>query len=330
MPVEVRMRQVWALGITLAACTPEHELEPWHGDDDGSALLFERPEEAVPERARLFDPQEVGTARLTLGGPPLEGTAIEGVDEELVVVDAGEDVRITWTDRRVQLLLWVERGALDDVIAVPTTGQALQASGDGQVQWPAGLSVTVTEAHGERVRIERELEAMRVTSWVPAIDVDQVWIDAPQPRSYQVESLRLHGAILDGPRGEVLAEPLDLDEGVLVARRDPDVGAYTPVAWSDGEVTVTGWAFVDDVVQLGGFVGHGTSGGCGMSSWCGGWASPTNLPANSPLRASPDGPVVGRTLRDLWVAFDDAGWGGVGAITPWGEAELWAEVPDAP
>lgn len=316
------MRTALALLPLALACTPDDPLSP--PESDGEIFLSLDAEADFPERARLTG--DAGTARLVPGGEPLPPGPYVLPDHELVVVDADREVRVSWSDRTVQLLPWIERRTLDDVIARGTHGVARFPEGDGHVAWSAGQPVELLDEAGGRLQVGTTLErALRVETWVDAMEVDQVFdADARDLPPRHETAFRFEGELLDGPRGEVLA--WTLDDAVLFLEGDGEpVDGYRPVRFASGGVEVRGWAHEDDLEAQGVRVRYGACGGCfGHGSY--GYGGPTNLPAGSWLQAWPEGPVVGQTLRPLWVESED-GWAPLSAATPWGEATVWAALP---
>ncbi len=316
------MRPLLALLLCQVACTPDDGLLP--AEEDGTAFLDLQPDTSFATRAILVG--DAGEAQLTPDGPALPEGPYVLPDRELVVVDAAEQVRVSWSNHTLQLLLWLDRLQLDDVVAATTVGTTRYADGDGQVQWPAGLPVELMEAGADRVLIGADLDGLRVESWVPAGDVDQVWDDdtwAPVPDTDQ--DLWVFGEVLDAPRGAPLAWPID--ERVSMAADGDPIDGYHPVRWVYDSVEVQGWVHEDDLEPRLVKVMYGLCGGCyghGMM----GYGGPTNVPAETPVRSAPDGPVVGQTLRPLSVDFSrGTGWGTLQAATPWGLATVVVEEP---
>jgi len=309
------------LALPLAACEAEGE-EPWHGVDDGAPLLVDDPGEAFVERARLFD--EAGEARLTVDGPALASGTYTLPPMELVVVDAGEQVRIFWDDHTVELLLWLDRGQLDDVVAFPVEGTALHPGGDGFVGFPAGASATSLDEAEGRSLLTARVGGFELEAWVPLDAVDQVWETPWEPAEpSSVDELWVSGPVADAPGGEALAWPVD---GRVAVEADGEpVDGWVPVRWADDGWSLQGWVYEDDVAELGLLGGTFGCGGCFGSTRCGFgmWPEP-NVPAGSWLRAEPHGPIVGKTVRALHRTFAD-GWAEVVTQTPWGEAVLYVE-----
>jgi hypothetical protein len=324
------MRPCLVVLASLAACTPD---DPVFAEADGAQLLDLDPASAFAERARLHG--DAGTASLLPDGEPLPPGDYVLPDTELVVVDAADQVRIAWSDRTLQLLLWLERLDLTDVIAQSTRGTSYGAEGPGGVQWPAGFAVELLDAEAERVWVGADVDGLRVESWVSAHDVDQVYVDeghgAPLPNGPLVI---VRGEVLDGPRGEVLAWPLHDEVSMRADDSLQPVDGYLPVSWSSMGVSVNGWVHEDDAEQTRISIVRGGCGGCyGHGSF--GYGGRFNVPAYTPLHAHEGGPVVGQTLRPLSVDFvgaayegsADSGWAPLQADTPWGRATVYVEEP---
>jgi len=325
------MARTTTLALALAVlggCEPG-ALEPWHGIDDGTALLVDEPDEAYGLRARLFD--GVGAARLTHDGPDLPPTEYVLPPRELVVVDAADQVRVHWSDRRLELLLWLDRPQLSDVVVDDVQGGALHPSGDGFVLFPAGADVVVLDEAQGRRQVAAGFEGWEVEAWVPADAVDQVW-EEPWEGLRGAAPIRtfdhwVHGPIHDAPGGVPIAWPAEGAERRAVQADGEPVQGWWPVAFGTEGFEVRGWVYEDDVRAMGGLMGIGGCGGCGGSTSCGfGFLHP-NVPAGTLLRSEPEGPVVGRTLRAMYVPFGPEVWGTVQAATPWGEAVLWVAEP---
>ncbi len=316
------MRPLLMWLLCQVACTPADGLLA--AEEDGTAFLDLQPDASFATRAVLVG--DAGEAQLTPDGPALPEGPYVLPDRQLVVVDAAEKVRISWSNHTLQVLLWLDRLQLDDVVASTTVGTTRYADGEGQVQWPAGLPVELLEAGAHQVLIGADLDGLRVESWVPAGDVDQVWDDdawAYVPDADQ--DLWVEGEVLDAPHGAALAWPID---GRVSMEADGEpVDGYHPVRWAGEHVEVRGWVHEDDLEPRLVKVMHGLCGGCGghgVMSF-GGLA---NVPAETPVRTEPDGPVVGQTLRPLHIDFSNGtGWGTLEAATPWGLATVVVEEP---
>ncbi len=315
------------------ACTPEQgALEPWFGDDDGTDLLGDDLEDAFGQRTRLYD--DPGAARLTHDGEPLTGETQPGDwVGDLVVVDHSDQVRVAWETEGFQLLLWLERIDLADVVAVRTEGLGSPdaPAGAGFVLVPAGLDVPAGDPVEGRVLVEWEAwsphSTLLVSAWVATADVDQVYdLDPNHVAESEIDAL-LDGPILDRPHGDVLAVSID-HARIPVEHSGEPVDGWWHVAWSNGDTRVEGWAYEDDLSPPGLFTFGFGCGGCSGNGRIG-WGRHADLvPANTPMRAEPGGPVVARTTRTVYIPGISSGsaWHHVG--TPWGDAGLWVDLAE--
>jgi len=311
--------------VALAACEAD-TLEPWQGVDDGSAYLSSEPAEyQFAERARLS--AAPATARLTHDGPPLPPGPTVLAPEELVVVDAVGDVRVVWESRSLQLLLWVDRGQLSDVVAEDTEATGLHADGDGFVRFPAGAPAEVVDREGHRRRLRAMVGPWRVEGWVSDHRIDQVWHSSwDAAHETTPTDVLVAGEVADAPGGEGLA--WSTCDPAPAALDGPPVDGWVPIRWADEGWVVQGWVYEDDLRvapgeglrMVGGCAGYGWS--CGRSA-----IDRPTLPPYTELRSDPSGPVVGQTLRPIEVEATDAPWVEVTTDTPWGTATLWAAWP---
>lgn len=304
----------------LLACAPGDVADP----DDSMTFLGDVSE--IPERTRL---SSYGVASLTEDGPDLEDPTFQEAwrRDELVVVDAADRVRVHWEDREIELLLWLDRPDLVDVLDGRTWGRG--ASEETGAEFPAGLAVDWEDG-----RPVAEIGGLWLHARVavPNAAVDQVYVPSDDPAEVEGAYLSAGIEILDVPGGRPVAETVAHDfEGYLVpARVLREERGWTLVEAVDRALRVRGWVPSDDVsdhADLG--VGGSSCGCCGWSSrGIVDWIGPhVTLPASTLLRSG--GSVVGRVTEAVTVPGELVG----GEVTfprytPWGSARLTASPAD--
>ncbi len=320
------MRTIGAL-LVLGACTPGEEPVAEWGEVDGAALLdpLERPARAFPDRVA---PLGVPRAPPQPHGPDL--TRPGWGDEELVVVDPTPWPRVTLDARDVRVLLYVERGALQQRVVAPVDGTG--AHGAGRVSVTARVPIEVVDEDADRVLVEAEGEHLTVWGWFPRSAVDEVYpADAPPLRPIpdgRWIGVRGGAEVLDEPGGDALAR---LEHDLMGTEHDERDGPWVPLALHDDGVAVEGWVHEEDLVPQ---MRFGRS--SGWTSRCGGVGIGSGrgrpyavVPEGTWLHAGVDGPVVGVALRDIVVPFDALGAGAtLQRDTSVGEVSLWAAPED--
>lgn len=313
------MRWMLFVGL-LTGCTAEEGARI--AEEDGRIYLLEGALDEIRERALVAAD---GPARLAPGGPALEGERWSRVGSELLVVDAGRSVRVLSRTGQADVLLYLDRADLLEVVAEATVavGGPAPVSGGWGAALPGGLEVEVLDELDRWTLVGWTGERFAVEAWVAPGFVDEVYLpDArPRPSSQVHERIVAAGADLrDAPGGEPFAWVGD--DAVSVASEGDDVGPWVPISALDGAVVVRGWAHAEDVEDPGtlGMSGFGWGHGC----CCGvGGSWPTNVPAGT-AAYDEAGRVVARVARDTFVRWDDPeDWVAWTVSTAWGEAPLW-------
>ena len=304
---------MWA--FVFLACSPQTT-------DAVEAMRFDDLD-ALPERTRV---STYGTAHLTEGGEALPDATFSPafLREDLVVVEFEDQVRVRWRDPRVELLLWLDRPDLQDVLAERTWARG--RSDETGAEFPAGHAVGWD---GRQPVAELGFTRLHARMPVPTSAVDQVYLpDAPPVAPEPDVWLRSGVSLRDVPGGAPVGDTVDQGDGFLVPaailRESP---GWALVEAVDQELRVRGWVPREDLgpnATMGVF-------GCRCGGWssCGGygWAGGPRvvLPAGTALRDEVSGAIVGRvsteltvpgTLVDGQVHFDYG--------TPWGQAPLTA------
>jgi hypothetical protein len=308
----------------LLACAPD-DLEMM---DDGTRFLADVSE--IPERTRLAS---YGVASLTEDGEDLEDPYFSDVDRqlELVVVDVGDRVRVHAEIHDIDLLLWLDRPDLVDVLHSRVWAHG--TSEETGAEFPAGLAVDWDDQQPVAELSGLWLHARMV---VPNAAVDQVFVPSEYPGDVDGVYLRPGIQILDVPGGQPVADTIDhtfaADDGYLVpARLLREESGWNLVEATDRELRVRGWVRSDDVSE------HANLGvgGCCHGSWgfgsssCGFWIGPrVELPVGTLLRDD-RGAVVGRVREPMSVAGELVdGKVHFSQYTPWGQARLTASPAD--
>lgn len=277
----------------------------------------------LPERTRVAT---YGTAHLSEGGAALADSpfSTSTLHEPLVVVEFEDQVRVHWQDPQIELLLWLDRPDLEDVLVERTWARG--RSDETGAEFPAGHAV---RWEGRRPIAELELSQLVARMPVPSAAVDQVYAPSEPPPAPAPDAWLRSGVTLrDLPGGDPVAETVDHGDGFLVPAailREADGWALVEAV--EDELRVRGWVPRED---LGPYATLGVFGcSCGGWSRCGayGWGGGPRvvLPAGTALLDAGSGELVGRVLTELTVpgaAID--GEVAFPFATPWGEAPLVA------
>jgi len=324
------MRWIFAIAL-LVGCTEE---EAWMQAElgDASFFLVDDAEAQFPDRAKVA---VRGDARLAPDLPAFEGDKMP-IWKNLVVVDPGPEIRVVYDTGVLQLLIYLPRHDLQDVLWKPTLATSGPDGGESGVVLPGGLTIDTADADGGGFYFHVENERVAVDAWVPEEAVDQWWTEPHKPAiaaQYQ-HDLYLAGdtEILDAPFGTAFAwiQPFTDEHPTTPwvsaeATGRADAGHLEVVVDADGW-EVRGWVL--EQTQLGG--GGKGSGGC----CCGfgtGWSFGAShvLPVGTPLYAEPWGRQVARVAHRPWPAFSDSDAPfEINESTPWGVVTLWADPAD--
>jgi hypothetical protein len=319
--------------VLAVGCAKQPVVNDW-GDPDGSALLVDAPEQVYSERIEL---EHRPRARLLPDGPDLLQERREPWPLPLVVADPTPWPRVILDTYDLQVLVYVERDALQSRVAALAEGTG--PGGDGLVRLLPGTIVEELEEDGARVRVQATVEALTREAGLPRQAIDEVWaedVPLPELQPSGAQKTLLGGAeILDRPGGSVLATVIDLG-------RLPTQPVWVDEgSWSRGHLLVTvstpqvqlqGWVHEDDLADE--FVIYQDHIGCGGmadSSSRLSWSRTfeTFVPAGTLLSTHPGGPVVARTLMDVPVPDSAREEGHVlQRSTRLGEIELWIAPGD--
>lgn len=260
------------------------------------------------------------------------------------VIDTGTGVRVLASDTYVRTLLWLDREALQDVVAetawVDAEGRPVHGLEAG-IRVRSGSQV-FEEDGGAWVRfsgyfVDADVRVSR--SLIDQVSIDQNPAEAAAdlaPLDHATEALQGGTTLYDDERRALLT--LDGDDGVGIAMvpvlgHDPELGTLVLVGAGHGQL-VRGW--VDpDRLGANAFVGYGSSWGCGCCGWGrfrGGGDNYEQLPGGSVLYTAPGGEVIGLTetaVSLFRLAPPQDGWVNVDVSTPFGTGPLWVRHDDA-
>jgi hypothetical protein len=309
----------WILvAVSLMACS-EQDAAEWSADwFDGRPFL--EGQGGLPERARVA---EDGHARLSPQGAVLQGEGRSWIGRELEVVDWGQRVRVLSRAGIADVLLYLDRQDLEQVVAETTVAVGWPESGEEErgARLPGGLAVEVLEQHDRWTLVSWLGDDFEVRAWVEPGGIDQVYLPGDKPsRHVRMMTLAAGAELADSPAGEVFAWAGE--RSVPVSWDGEPRDAWVPVLAVDGPVQLRGWAHASEVHRpqfgTGSFGASGSSWGCGLSV-----QRATNVPKGTAVYDA-DGHVVARVAFDTWVDWDDeAAWQAWPVQTPWGEAPLW-------
>jgi hypothetical protein len=322
------MRWTGVLVLSMACA----EGDVWtQAEGDPSAFLIDDAAEAFGDRARL---REVGEARLSLDGPVLFDRDGWGVGMELVVVDPGPDLRVLYETSRLQVLLYLPRYDLDDVLWKETFATVGPESTDAGVRLPAGFSVDTSDPVDGGFYVSAENDQVSIEVWVEADAVDQWWTLPFEDARSSAPDVHLPGEteILDRPNGNAFAWV------------QPFTEAYPRVPWvpavrtgrvlddhMEVRVDADGWqvqGWVREVESGMGLGGRGSMSGigCGMSRV----DLPRThlLPKGTLLYGESGVEPLARVVRDVYVDPPGEALLEVRDLTPWGQVQLWADPED--
>jgi hypothetical protein len=312
-------------------------VEDW-GDLDGTALLVDEPQQAFSERVQLEDLPRV---RLLPDGPDLDGGYLERVPRPLVVVDPTPWPRVVLESYDLQVLVYVERDALQSRVVAQVDGTG--PDGDGLVRLAPGLVVDPLGEDGARVQVHASVSPLEIEAWLPRSAVDEVWPERASASAFvqsegTTRSLPEGAEILDRPGGELLARVRA--DGSPPQGRPVMLVQVDEASWSRGHLLVTadvgeaqvqGWVHDAQILEELGFEGLIGFGGFGRSS-CGlsVFGEPSAyVPAGTLLSPYEGGPVVARVLQDMDVPASAREEGHLlRRPTPLGEVELWISPAD--
>ena len=322
------MRWTMALALTMA-CVEE---DLWLQEvGEGAIYLMDEAADQIPDRVRIRD---IGEARMFPDGRPL---ALDGpagrwaIGTELVVVDPGPEPRVLYEDASIQMLLYLSRNDLDDVLWVETFATVGPEPTEAGVLLPPGVSVDTFDEVDGGFYVSAENEAVTVEVWVPAEAVDQWWtLPFPKTRTGGAD-LTLPGQteILDRPDGDAFAWIRSVDAvnppdvpWVPAQRTGRQEGDYVEVVVDADGWEVVGW--IRDIDP--GFGGWGRGAG-----WFGchhGVRATHVVPKGTLLYAAPGGATVARLLEDYPASGPAEDPFEITHSTPWGLAHFWVEPDD--
>ncbi len=313
----------------LVGCTEE---EAWMQEvGDASYFLVDDAAEQFPDRARVA---VQGDARFAPGMPVFAGEG-SPIRRDLVVVDPGRDIRVVHDTGRIQMLVYLPRYDLQDVIWKPTFSTIGPEGGTSGVLLPAGLDVEPDDDRGGFL-FRGENETIIVETWLPDEAVDQWWTLPIQPairprRSGERYELPGEAEILYRPFGDAFAWIQPFTEDYPDAQW---VSAYGTGAEEDGHIEVIidadGWEVRGWVLRPGPIVGGFGKGGCiSCGGGCGwGYGGSYYLPVGTPLSAEPWGDQVARVTNRPWPVIWTEDAIELEELTAWGTAVLYADPLD--
>lgn len=260
------------------------------------------------------------------------------------VIDAGTGVRVLASDTYVRTLLWLDRDALEDVVAET-------AWVDAEGRPVHGLEAGIRVRSGSPVYWDDRGAWVRFSGYYVDAEVrvsrsliDQVWIHQSAteaaadiaPLDNATEWIQGSTTLYDD-EGRELAT-LEGDDGVGIATvpvlgHDPELGTLVLVD-AGREHLIRGWVRPE---RLGAnaFVGYGESYGCGCCGWGRfrrGGDDYELLPSGAVLYAAPGGEVIGLTETSVSLfrrSPPQDGWVNVDVSTPFGTGPLWVRHDDA-
>ncbi|MCB9672411.1 MAG: hypothetical protein H6736_14830 [Alphaproteobacteria bacterium] len=317
----------WIL-LVLAACEPPEATQDV-GDVDVTAHLEVSPH-AYDERTK---PLPGAVASLQPGGERLYGEPWSSSGHAAyTVVEALAEVAVMWENSGTRVVLWLER---DDLAFHPVETSWFGGDGLG-VRLPAGLPLDVVETREDAFRVAVGNAMIEVDTWAPRHAVDNWYYSGEDElTSPFVLFAEEHGdpvevregAELFGvPGGEAFATLVA--EGGRHAWRTDRRGPWSRVRMMAERWPVDAWLWSDDATSVGLF---GQGWGYGHSFGCGAYGRlPATVRSDAWLHDGPNGPIVGRTTRDLGVDLDGdpGGWRSYEKDTPFGTATLWVHPDD--
>jgi len=211
-------------------------------------------EDGAEARYRIrVRPSGAPGARLRSDDPPIAGPAVGRLpcpQDELVVVKAGNPVRVRAEDGPLTLLLWLPTEACQQVVT-----RRLEVDGK---RLPAGLPVTRLEGQAGRARVRALSSLEPLEAWVPADALGTMYLAPPAgeearlapggcpergqgPRIELINRVRLRaGALLhDAPEGLPVARTR---QEITFYAEEPEAGGWVQIFYHSSWGELRLWA----------------------------------------------------------------------------------------